>query len=315
MNDLRHTLDAARMHAQAIITYGTPVGADYATGSITYGAPDVGDTVSVDGNVFTCVAAAPGAGEFSSITELEALVEAVTGVNSSEDGTDISITAAARGVAGNAITLELGGGNTGTMTISGATLTGGVDGDTITVDGNLYTCVVGTAGSDEFSDADELAALIDAETGLNASNASGVITVNVDAIGTAGNSKTATVGESNAGDMAVTQNFEGGAAALYTDVFTMDEGLDEIELTLAITTLDGGTPTVDVTPQVSNDGGTTWIDAELENGSPLVFPQKTGAGTDQLYMKRSAKKNRCKIVLGGTSPVLTGSIYMNGRRD
>lgn len=314
MNDLRHTLTAARMHAQAIIDYGTPVGADYATGSITFGAPDDGDTVIVDGNTFTKVAAAPGAGEFTDITELEALVEAVTGVNSVVDGGDINITAAARGVDGNAITLALGGGNTGTMAISGATLTGGVDGDTITVDGNTYTCVVGTAGSDEFSDADELAALIHAESGLNAANASGIITVNVDAVGTAGNSKEATVGEGNAGTMAVTQDFEGGAAELYTDVFTMDDGLDEVEIFLNITAITAAS-TLDVTPQTSPDGGVTWYDAEVEAGTALAFPQKNATGKDQLYMKRAAKKVRCKLVLGGTSPTVTGEIYMNGRQD
>jgi hypothetical protein len=72
MRDLNYTFDNVRMHAEAVITYGTPVGADYATGSITYGAPDNGDTVIVNGTTFTKVAAAPIGDQFTDITELEA---------------------------------------------------------------------------------------------------------------------------------------------------------------------------------------------------------------------------------------------------
>lgn len=99
----------------------------HAKGSITYGVPVPTDTVIVNGNTLTCVASAPSAGEFSSIAELEVLIEALTGINSEVAGGVINIVAAAPGVAGNAITLALGVGNTGTMAVSGATLTGGVD--------------------------------------------------------------------------------------------------------------------------------------------------------------------------------------------
>lgn len=200
----------------------------------------------------------------------------------------------------------------GTITVDDYSLLSGI---TITVGADTITEGVDfAAATDNDTTATNIAAAIDALTGVNAAAVDNVVTINADAVGTAGNAK---VLETDAADGLTLSGatLEGGAAALYTDVFTMDEGLDEIEMTLAITALSGGSPTVDVTPQVSNDGGTTWIDAELENGSALVFPQKTGTGTDQLYMKRAAKKNRCKIVLGGTSPVVTGSIYMNGRRD
>lgn len=101
--------------------------AQYASGYITYGTPSNGDTVIVNGNTFTKVASAPGAGQFSSISELEALIEALASINSSQDGTTVTINADTPGTAGNAITLALGGSNAGTMAISGATLTGGVD--------------------------------------------------------------------------------------------------------------------------------------------------------------------------------------------
>lgn len=312
MNDLRHTLDAARMHAQATVVYGTPDAGQFASGSITYGVPVDGDTVIVNGTTFT-KAAAGSATEFSTIGELEALIEALTGINASEDGTTITITAASRGAAGNAITLALGGGNTGTMAISGATLTGGVTGSTITVDGNTFTCVASGPGGTEFTSAAGLATLIDGISGVNASNSSGTITINADAVGTAGNSKA--ISKTGAGLTLSGATLTGGAAALYTDVFTMDEGLDECEVVLSITALGGTSPTVDVNPQVSYDGGVTWIDAEKEDGTALAFSQKNATGNDQLYMKRAAKKNRCKIVLGGTSPTVTGSIYMNGRQD
>lgn len=106
-------------------TTGDAVGIK-ASGFITYGVPDPTDTVIVNGTTLTCVAAAPGAFEFTDIAELEALVEAITGINASEDGVDVTVEAATVGAAGNAITLALGT-NTGTMEISGATLTGGVD--------------------------------------------------------------------------------------------------------------------------------------------------------------------------------------------
>jgi hypothetical protein len=95
-----------------------------ASGTITYGVPVNGDTVTVDGTTFTCVASAPGANEFSNISELEALIEALDGINASENGTAINITAADPGAGGNSITLSKTG---SALTLSGATLAGGAD--------------------------------------------------------------------------------------------------------------------------------------------------------------------------------------------
>lgn len=96
-----------------------------AFGSITYGVPVISDTVVVNGTTCTYVAAAPTANQFSNIAELEALIEAIALVTSTQNGTVVSIVADTAGTAGNAITLALGGGNAGTMAISGATLSGG----------------------------------------------------------------------------------------------------------------------------------------------------------------------------------------------
>ena len=89
-----------------------------------------GDTVTVDGNVFTLVDAAPGAGEVligasaaDTATALAAAINALSSVNASAVGATITVTAAIAGAAGNAIELE----EDTTATLSGATLAGGSD--------------------------------------------------------------------------------------------------------------------------------------------------------------------------------------------
>lgn len=301
MNDFIHTLAALTQHAVGSITYGTPVGADYATGSITYGAPDDGDTVIVDGNTFTKVAAAPGAGEFSNIAELEALVEAVTGLNSSEDGSVISITATTRGTAGNAVTLALGGGNTGTMAVSGATLTGGVDGDTVEVDGNTFTCVVGTAGANEFSNITELETLVEAVSGINSSAAGGVISITADAPGTAGNAITLALGGSNVGTMAISgATLTGGVDETYTDVMETPGNPVEVDTVIDIDNITSG-GTLTVTPEVSADKQ-TWI-------ARTATAALNAAGVTELHTSEPLLYLRFKLELGGTgSPAVSGSI-------
>lgn len=95
-----------------------------ATGTVTYGSPTPGDTINVDGNTFTAVASGPGAGEFSSITELTALIDALSTVGATDDGSTITVTASTAGVAGNAIVFS-----SADFTLSpvSGTLSGGVD--------------------------------------------------------------------------------------------------------------------------------------------------------------------------------------------
>lgn len=92
-----------------------------ATGTVTYGAPTNGDTITVGGTVFT-KAAAPSPTEFSTIAELTALIQNLAAVNASDNGAVITITAATPGPGGNAITLSKTG---AALTLSGATLSGG----------------------------------------------------------------------------------------------------------------------------------------------------------------------------------------------
>lgn len=96
-----------------------------ATGSVLYGAPDDGDTVTIDGTTFTKVAAAPGLDEFTVIAELTALIDGLANVNAVDDGVTISITASAAGDAGNAIAMAQNSING--LTLSGPTLQGGLD--------------------------------------------------------------------------------------------------------------------------------------------------------------------------------------------
>lgn len=95
-----------------------------ASGDITYGAPNNGDTVNVDGNVFTKVAAAPGANEFTTIGELTTLIDNLANVGAVNDGVTITVTASVAGAAGNAIVFSSA---QFVLDPLGGTLSGGAD--------------------------------------------------------------------------------------------------------------------------------------------------------------------------------------------
>ena len=96
------------------------VGNTHATGTITYGTPTVGDTVTVNGFTYTC-GAAKGTAIFSSITELTAFINEIPEVTATDDGSTITITAVTFGAAGQYTLANTGLG----LTVSGATMTGG----------------------------------------------------------------------------------------------------------------------------------------------------------------------------------------------
>jgi hypothetical protein len=95
-----------------------------ASGTVTYGSPSNGDTLVVNGTTFT-KAASGDATHFSTIGELTALVDALSSVSATDNGTTITIVATDPGVAGNAITLAKTG---SALTLSGAVLASGRDG-------------------------------------------------------------------------------------------------------------------------------------------------------------------------------------------
>lgn len=113
----------------------TEVGSTKATGTVTFAnAPAAGDTVTINGTVFTFVAAnpvgtqlIPAANATAQATAFAAMVNTVTaatGVTAAAAAGVVTLTAAAAGVVGNAITLAEAGTD---ITVSGATLTGGAD--------------------------------------------------------------------------------------------------------------------------------------------------------------------------------------------
>jgi hypothetical protein len=86
--------------------------------------PVNGDTITVNGTVLT-KAASLGATSFSTIAQLNTLIDAISGVTSSINGDYIEVTAETPGVAGNIIGLVLGGLNTGNLLVSAPTLLNG----------------------------------------------------------------------------------------------------------------------------------------------------------------------------------------------
>lgn len=307
MNDeLNYKVTGLEQHAKGFITYGVPVAAAKASGSITFGTPVDNDTIIVNGTTLTKVAETPGANEFTNIAELEALIEALTGINSSQDGTVITVEAATAGSAGNEITLALGAENAGDMEISGATLTGGADSDTVIVNSNTLTCVAESPSAGEFSSIAELEALIEALTGINSEVADDVINIVAAAPGAAGNAITLALGESNTGTMAISgATLTGGVDATYTDPIEFS-GMnpEQVDAVIDIDALTAA-GTVVVTPQVSMDKE-NWIDR-------TASATLNATGVSELHTTEPLAFLRYKIVLGGTAP--TASLKINARKS
>lgn len=104
----------------------------------------------------------------------------------------VLITAVAYGITGNSIPLAETDGATDNFTLSGATLSGGVDGDSITIDGNIFNFGEDIVlGGTIAATASAIASALDGVVGFSASvDADNADTVNVetDTIGLAGNS-------------------------------------------------------------------------------------------------------------------------------
>ncbi len=178
-----------------------------AVGSIAYGSPANTDTVEVDGTTFTKVASAPGANEFTNLAELVALVDALTDVTAVASGTSVNITAAVVGAAGNSITLSVGGGNTGTMAVSGATLTGGVDDSTAPTPPGTERLIRVAISGDETAEeiAAVLASTLAADSAFFVDYTAGTDTLDVVVAGP-GNMTTATEGTTGWAAPTVVQN-------------------------------------------------------------------------------------------------------------
>lgn len=259
-----------------------------------------GDTVAVGGTTFTCVASAPGANEFTNITELEALVEAVSNISSSQNGTVVSISYTSRGTAGNAVTLVLGGANAGTMAVSGATLSGGVNGDTVAVDGNTFTAVASAPGANEFSNITELEALVEAVTNIVSSQNGTVVTIQYALAGTAGNAVTLALGGSNAGTMTISGvTLTGGSDGEDSDVLQMDEEAVAVRTFVKVEDISSGA-IVTVTPYVSPD-------SENWRALPAIVLSANGTESEEITDIDTFLKFTT-VVDGGTTPSATVTI-------
>lgn len=169
--------------------------------------------VVVNGTTFSYVASAPGANEFSTIGELNTLVNALASISSTSNGTVITITADTAGAAGNAITLALGANTTGTLSVSGATLTGGADASTppATPGGGRLLPVVYAYGDTADTIAAALSAALDADDEFISTVASDVVTVTDQHIGTRTDVADGAGGSATGWTLSVTQQ---GAAGL-----------------------------------------------------------------------------------------------------
>ena len=179
-------------YAAAHLTAATP------SATITYGTPDDTDTVILTNLpagspvTFTKVAAAPGATEFTNIAGLTALIDALTDVNATDNGTVITITVVTAGTAMNSATVT----GTGTFSALSITFSGGINAAVVTVDGTALTEGVDwTAETSNDVTADNLAVAIDAIAAVTAANpAAAIITVRGASVGTAGNVTTTVTG-------------------------------------------------------------------------------------------------------------------------
>lgn len=151
----------------SILVSGRPTTSATATATITVGtAPLVaGITITIGGVTLTGVAAArtPGDNNFRSDLATTTLLAAEIAdaindqnnnfrdyVTASAAGAVVTLTAADDGADGNTVSLATDSIN---LTLSGSTLEGGEDADTITIGGKTLTAVSGarTSGSDDFS--------------------------------------------------------------------------------------------------------------------------------------------------------------------
>lgn len=263
-----------------------------------------GKTVTVNGTVLTegadWTAATDNA---TTAASLELAIEAVTNINSSALGAVITVQAAAVGTAGNAYTLATNAA-VGGLTISGATLTGGQNAGTFTIGSDTIT-----EGSDfnaatsNTQTATNIAAAIDALTGVNASAVGTRVTIHNDASGTVGNSVALLTNGSASAVTLSGATLLGGVAASYSDPVSFDnvDELKNLEVVQFLEAVSGSsTPTVTTTPQYSMDK-VNWFDhtTSFATGFTVInTPQKLDLDFTALHL-------RFKHVMSGTNAVAT----------
>ena len=276
MKDLNFDLNALVQNALASITYGVPVGGVKATATITI--TDYTQlalkTVTVNGNALLAGTNwTAGVSNNATATSLASAINALANVGAAAVGPLITITADVIGTTANAygLTTDAVAG----ITLSGATMAGGVNGDTVVVNGTTCTCVAASPAANQFSTIAELEVLTEAIANINSTQDGTKVYLTADAPGTGGNAYTLSLGGANAGTMSISgATFSGGVAATYTDVLEltgMPETANEIDAVIAFPSGAGSSPTLTVTPQVSLDK-INWID---RTASAALTPAST----------------------------------------
>lgn len=262
------------------------------TGFLTGGVD--GDTITVGATTKTFgTDIAKGATDADTAKNLKNAIHTLADTNATRSNETINITATTAGTAGNSIALTT---TASGITLSGATLTGGIAARVITLQGTTLTeGSEWNANTSNDATAFNLAAAMDAVSGFTASSTANVVTVWWDAPGTAGNAKTLVT--SDATNLPVSgATLSGGVAATYTPAFDVADA-SQVEETLIVTSKSGTNPTLDVTPQRSVDGGDSWID------DATAFAQKTNTGNETLEEGVLGGLRRYKLVTGGTDPI------------
>jgi hypothetical protein len=95
---------------------------------------------------------------------------------------------------------------------------------------------------------------------------------------------------------------------------SLDVDISEAAIFVDITAVTGSSPTLDITPQISPDGGTTWFDALDESGSAITFAQFTGTGKKIKYLPIVGSAVRLKMTVGGSSPNFAGNWWLIGTK-
>lgn len=199
-------------YASGTITYGNPTAAVKATGTLTLNSnPANGETVTIGTRTYTfktALSVGPTVADevligAAATDSIDNLVLAITegadiGVKYSTGTVAHDVVIAAAGALDTMVVTALAHGTAGniasTETLAdvlsiwgGSVLTGGVNGDTVTVDGTTFTCVNSGATGDQFTNAETLATKIDGLPNVGAVNNSGIIAVTATALGLSGN--------------------------------------------------------------------------------------------------------------------------------
>lgn len=258
-------------------------------------------TITVNGTVLTAgVEFAVITSNDATATSLASAVAGLAGITASAVGAVVTARADDEGVAGNASTMVTS--DATKATVSGATFAGGVDGDTIDVNGTVFTCVASSPGANEFSSITELNALVDGEALINSAASGGVITVKADAPGVAGNSITLAVGVANVGTMSVSgATLSGGVASTVSESYQIDSQAELVDVEVEVESIAGSTPTLTVTIQVSDDN-VNFTDYEK-------FSAVTAAGRKMRQVEKVQTFMRFVTVLTGINTTATFRIH------